>query len=295
MDWRAVRFDWNHARAFMVAAQEGSFSAAARALGTTQPTVGRQVGALEKQLGVVLLERTTNRLELTSSGLELVDHVKRMGEAATQVSLAATGHATSIEGEVCITASEAISTFLLPQILTQLRIDHPKIEIEIIAANDTRDLRRREADIAIRNFRPEQPDLISRKVADMEAYLFASPAYLERVGPLDTLEGMSKAEFFAFDRTPVIIDGMRALGLNLSKTQFPIVSSNHIVQWELCKQGAGICFMMADIGAQEPAVQRVCPDIVFPVPIWLVCHRELKTSRRIRLVFDRLAAGLRAS
>src|SRR5262245_58936267 len=98
MDWRAIRFDWNRARAFFVAAEEGSFSAASRALGIAQPTIGRQVTALEEELGVALFERIGNALELTPAGLDLMEHVRAMSEAATRVSLAATGQASSIEG-----------------------------------------------------------------------------------------------------------------------------------------------------------------------------------------------------
>ena len=294
MDWRSVNFDWNRARAFLVTAEEGSFSAAARALGSTQPTVGRQVAALEEELGVTLFARGGTRLELTATGLDLVDHVRTMGEAATRVSLAATGQATSVEGTVSITSSDAISAFLLPPILSELRVDHPGIEIELEVSNDARDLRRREADIAIRNFRTSQSDLIARKVRDGRAYMYAASAYLERVGRPRTLEDLKRIDFIAFDRTDMMIDGLRALGAEVERRQFPVVTSNHLVQWELCKRGVGVCVMMEEVGDAEPAVERVLPELVspFPVPMWIVCHRELRTSRRIRLVFDRLAEGL---
>ena len=293
MDWQSVRFDWNRARAFLVTAEEGSFSAAARALGTTQPTVGRQVAALEQELGVSLFERVGTSLELTSTGLDLVEHVRMMGDAATRISLTATGQSLSVVGKVSITASEAISAHLLPPILGRLRVDHPGIEIEIVASNEPRDLHRREADIAIRNFRPSQHDLIARKIRDTRAHFYAAPAYLERIGPLSSPEDLSRAELFAFDRSDIMIDGLAALGLEITRRQFPIVTDNHLVQWELCKHGVGICIMMEEIGGAEPRVQRVLPDLLsIPIPIWLVCHRELQTSRRIRLVFERIAEGL---
>lgn len=285
-------FDWNRARSFLAAADQGSFSAAAKALGTTQPTVGRQVAALEQELGVTLFERLGTHLELTPTGLELVEHVRTMQDAATKLSLSADGQATSVEGKVSITASEAISAFLLPPILAGLRREHPGIEIEIVASNDVRDLHRREADIAVRNFRSTQPHLIAKKVRDTSATLYATPAYLERVGPL-TKDDMSRADLFAFDRGDEMIEGLRALGLHVTREQFSIVTDNHLVQWELCKQGIGVGFMMEEVGDLEPRVQRVLPDAPpLPVPIWLVCHRELRTSRRIRIVFDRLAEGL---
>jgi DNA-binding transcriptional LysR family regulator len=295
MDWRSVQFDWNRARAFLVTAEEGSFSAAARALETTQPTVGRQVAALEQEFGVTLFERVGTTLALTASGLELVEHVRAMSEAATRVSLTATGQSASIVGTVSITASEAIAAHLLPPILGRLRTERPGIEIEIVASNQVRDLHRREADIAIRNFQSTQPDLIAQKIKDSHAHLYASPEYLKKLGRLRSPKDLTRAELFAFDRTDTMIDGLRAFGVEVTRAQFPIVTQNHLVQWELCKHGVGICAMMEEIGDAEPRVRRVLPSLpTMPVPLWLVCHRELRTSRRIRLVFDRLAEELRS-
>lgn len=295
MDWRATRFNWNHARAFLVAAEEGSFSAAGRALETAQPTIGRQVAALEAELGVTLFERIGSALELTSAGLDLVEHVRAMNDAATRVSLSATGQSLSIEGTVCITASELISTYILPPILARLRRAHPGIELEIVASNSARDLRRREADIAVRNFTPSQPELVAKKVADRSARLYATPGYLAALGDPSSPAELSRADFFGFDRSEVMITGLRAFGIALTPKNFPVITDNHLVQWELCKQGAGICIVMDEVGDAEPRVRRVLPDLPpLPIPVWLATHRELRTSRRIRVVFDLLAEGLSA-
>jgi len=293
MEWRAIRFDWNRARAFFVAAEEGSFSAAGRALGIAQPTIGRQVAGLEEELGVVLFERIGNTLELTSAGLDLMEHVRAMSDAATRVSLAATGQALSIDGTVCITASELIAAYILPPIIARLRRTHPGIEIEIAASNTARDLRRREADIAIRNFRSTQPELITQKIADHDARLYASPAYLARLGQPTSPADLSRAEFFGFDRGELMIKGLKALGVEVTAKNFPIITDNHLVQWELAKQGIGICIVMDEVGDAEPKMRRVLPDLpAIPVPIWLATHQEVRTSRRIRVVFDMLAQEL---
>lgn len=293
MDWRAVRFDWNRARAFLVVARERSFSAAARALGAAQPTIGRQVAALEAELGVALFERIGHTLTLTGAGADLVEHVQAMSDAATRVSMTATGQSLAIDGSVCITSSELIAAYLLPPIVERIRREHPGIEIEIVASNAIRDLRRREADIAIRNFKPTQPDLVARKIDDRVAYPYATPAYLARLGHPRSLAELGSAEFFAFDRSDRMIDYMKAFGLPLGTRNFPLVTDNHLVQWALCKQGVGICFVMEEVGDAEPTVRRVLPDFPpIPVPIWLAAHRELATSRRIRVVFDLLAEGL---
>ncbi|KKK60994.1 hypothetical protein LCGC14_3018790, partial [marine sediment metagenome] len=107
MDWRSVTFDWNRARAFLVTAEEGSLSAAARALTLAQPTLGRQVEALEAELGVALFERSGRGLRLTPSGHELLEHARIMGEGARALHLAAWGQTEALEGEVAISASDA--------------------------------------------------------------------------------------------------------------------------------------------------------------------------------------------
>lgn len=296
MDWRAITFDWNRVRAFFVAAEEGSFSAAGRALGMAQPTIGRQVNALEEELGVVLFERMAGTLELTNAGLDLIEHVRAMSDAATRVSLVATGQSLSIEGRVCITASELIAAYILPPVIGRLRFTHPGIEIEIVASNSAQDLRRREADIAIRNFASTQPELITRKLGDRAARLYASPSYLRRIGNPNSPADLSSAEFFGFDHTDTMVRGLSKFGLSLTKKNFPVVTGNHLVQWELCKQGVGICVVMDEVGDAEPRVRRVLPELpAVPIPVWLTTHRELNTSRRIRVVFDRLAEELSQS
>ena len=296
MDWRTVTFDWNHARAFLVTAHEGSYSAAAKALGVAQPTVGRQVAALEAELGVTLFERVGRGLALTASGLELVEHVRTMGDAASRVSLTAAGQSASLEGVVCITASEVISAHLLPPLVGRLRAAHPGIEVELVVTNEARDLRRREADVAVRNFRPRDPELFAVHVGDRRAWPYATPGYLAEVGPVRVPADLARASFFGFDRTELMIEGFAALGVPLTQANFPIVTSNHLVQWELAKRGLGICVMMEDVGDAEPAVVRAVDGLPpLPVPMWLTSHRELRTSRRVRVVFDLLVDGLRGA
>jgi DNA-binding transcriptional LysR family regulator len=293
MDWRSVDFDWNRARAFLVTAEEGSLSAAARALGMTQPTLGRQVTALETELGVALFERGGRGLELTPSGLDLLEHVRGMGDAASRFSLTASGQSTSIEGSICITATEVMAAFVLPPILGRLRQLEPGIEIELIASNSTSDLKRREADIAIRAFRPTQSDLIARKVCDTNMHPYAATSYLRRFGNPTSPKDLDGADFLGIDRTNLLIDVLNERGFALTLRNFPVITEHHLVQWELVKHGLGIGFMTEDVGDAEPMVERALPSLdPFPVEVWLVAHRELKTSRRVRMVFDFLVSEL---
>lgn len=293
MDWRTVKFDWNRARAFLVTVEEGSLSAASRALGMTQPTLGRQVSALQDELGIVLFERVGRGLTLTPSGLELVEHVRAMGEAASRISLTASGKSQLIEGTVCISASEVDAAFRLPRIIEILRHAEPGIDIEIVASNAESDLRRREADIAIRNYRPKQPSLIAKKIRDIRGRIYATPAYLDSIGHPRLPEEFSEADFIGFNRSAEFIAAMKSFGLNLTQKNFPIISESHLIQWEYVRQGLGIGIMPEDIADQDPRVQQVLPQMApIIVPVWLVSHREVHTSARVRLVYDLLAREL---
>ncbi len=290
MDWRTVRFDWNRARAFLVTAEEGSLSAAARALGMTQPTLGRQVDALERELDVLLFDRVGRRLALTEAGVDLLEHVRAMGDAASRVSLAASGQSQALEGEVTITASEVFATYVLPPMIAKLREAEPGISVDIVSSNTAIDLRRREADIAVRNVRPSHPDLVAKKLRDMGGHFYAATTYLDRIGRPQTPAELSRADFVGFDRTSALIDRFATLGYTLTQRNFPLVSESQLVGWALVKQGLGIGVMAEIVGDAEPGVERALPDqdpVMFPV--WLVSHRELHTSRRVRVVFDLLA------
>jgi len=293
MNWQAISFDWNQVRAFLATVEEGSLSAAARALGLTQPTIGRQIAALERELGVVLFERAGRSMMLTRSGWELMDHVRAMGDAATRISLAASGRVQAIEGQVRITASDVMSAHVLPPVLKRLREVAPLLEIDLVATNDIRDLLRREADIAIRHVRPDQPELIARLVRQATAHLYAAKTYLDaRVRPA-VLAELADHDFIGFADTDRMLDHLIALGLPVTRGNFRYGSSSGVVAWELVRHGLGIAIMSQEVAEATPGIERVLPATA-PVtfPVWLTTHRELHTSRRIRLVFDLLAEFL---
>lgn len=291
MDWKSVKFDWNRARAFLVAAEEGSLSAAARALDLTQPTLGRQISALESELGVTLFERVPQGLELTNDGLELIEHVRQMGDAASRLSLKATGQSQSIEGTVCISASEVDAIFRLPDILSRIRSQEPGIEIEVVVSNEVSDLKRREADIAIRSFRPTQPDLIVKKIKDENIWLYGTPGYLAKFNSPNQLKELSSLEVIGFDRTDLLIEALNKHGFQLSQKNIQIVTRSQMLQWELMKRHLGVGLFPEEIGDSESSIVRAFESFgpIIKIPLWLVCHRELHTSLRVRRVFDLLA------
>ncbi len=283
-------FDWSRMHAFLATAETGSLSAAARQLGLTQPTVGRQVSALEEELGLALFERSGRALRLTDAGQDLLSDAKIMGEAANRIALIAQGRAQSLEGVVRVTASDMSSTYVLPDVLLRLRSMAPRLRVDVIAANDIRDILAREADIAVRHVRPTEPDLIARLVADAPAHLYASKDYLSARGKPETPQELASHDFVGMGDDDRLIAAFEQWDIRVNAAQFTTSSANGSTAWALARKGFGIVPMSDDIARGFPDMVRLLggvTDITFPV--WLVTHRDLHTSRRIRLVFDLLA------
>jgi DNA-binding transcriptional LysR family regulator len=292
---RASTFDWSQAQAFLATTETGSFSGAAARLGLSQPTVGRHVAALESDLGLLLFDRVGKSLVLTDVGLALVENVKAMKDAADQLSLSALGQDKTIAGPVSVTASDAFCAYILPSIIERIRFAYPEVQIEIVSSNEVQDLRRREADIAIRHIKPTYPDLIAKRVRTTPGRLYGATSYLDRIGRPESIKGISKETTFLGDTTGRVLQMLLTLGAPVTPEQFSIIANSGVAMWELVKRGVGLTVMFEDIADLTPEVEVVLPkEISVDVPVWLVSHRELKTSSRIRAIFDVLSEELSA-
>ena len=295
MHRRMDDIDWNQLKAFLETAETGSLSAAARKLGLTQPTLSRQVAAIERRMGVTLFERVGKSMALTPTGLDLLEHARAMGAAAEALRLAATGRSQAVGGVVSVSATDAVAAHLLPPLVRRLREQEPGIAIEVISSNALSDLLRREADIAIRHVKTEQPDLIARLVRQAEAHFYASEEWVRQHGHPRRADEAAELPFVGADRSGQFLAFLRQQGLAVGEANFSCYADHALSQWALVRRGMGIGAMMDEIARESPGVVRVL-DEVPPIrfPIWLVTHRELRTSRRIRVVFELLAQGLAA-
>lgn len=285
--------DWNRARAFLATAETGSLSAAARTLGLTQPTLSRQIAAFEAELDVTLFERIGKRLVLTETGEHLLHHVRAMGEAATGVTIAASGRGTSVEGRVSISASDAYTAYIMPEIAERIRREAPQITLVLVSSNSLSDLHRREADIAIRHVRPDGDDLIGRLVRESAAHLYASRAWVDRHGRPESLKDIARHDLVGFEDIERFSEQMREVGVDVTAEDFRLVSESGVAVWEMVKHGLGICVMAREIAMRTEGIVELFPQAPLTrFPVWLVTHRELRTSRRIRLVYDILADEL---
>lgn len=287
------KFDWNHARAFLATVEKGSLSAAARYLGKRQPTISAQVAGLEEALGVLLFERVGRSLVLTTPGAELVEHFKSMGNAANLIALSAAGQSQELKGPVSITATNLLATEHLPPILKQIKKQAPGIVIDIHTTDKIQDLMRREADIAIRHNRPDEPELIGKLISQVPLHLYASVEYLSSHGVPENISDLTNHDFIGFERPENLISYLKNMGVSLNSANVNFLTQSGTLVLSLVEAGLGISILTEKIAKKNPKLIQVLPNIdPISVPLWLVSHRELRNSQRIRFVFDMLSAEL---
>jgi DNA-binding transcriptional LysR family regulator len=285
--------DWNLIRSFVAVADNGSLVAAANALGQSQPTVGRHVDELESLTGVILFTRGRNGMTLTEAGLSLLDDARSMASEANRFALKAAGRSASIAGPVRITASDVVSTFILPPVLVALKNAEPGIDIELVPSNALANLLARDADIAIRMVRPVQNDVIAVKVNDLAMGAYAHQSYINVFSEPRTLEELFHHRIIGYDRDTLILNAMNALGLKGSRDLFTFRTDDQVAYMELVKAGAGIGFGPSYVAKRSQGLRRVLPDLTIPsLPMWLASHQELKTSLKIRKAMDFLREAL---
>ena len=293
MDNRLSSLDWSLIQVFVAVAGAGSLSGAARQLGTSQPTVGRQVKALEEALGTELFLRRQRGLELSETGAALLPHARQMQAAVAALGLAAAGRSGQLSGPVRITAPVFFAQHILPPVLSGLRRDEPRISIDLVANDATDNLLFREADIAVRMYRPDQLDLIARHLGDIEIGIFAARDWLERTGTPPTLDAALSRDIVGYDTLPHIVDGLRAYGHDRRREDFPVRTDSHSAYFELVRAGCGIGFLQARVAARFPELVRLFPEVPLPpLPVWLAAHETMRRTPRIRRVWQALEQGL---
>jgi DNA-binding transcriptional LysR family regulator len=195
---------------------------------------------------------------------------------------------------VRITASVPVAVQLLPPVLADMRRALPDIQVELVSSNQVSNLLRREADIAVRMMRPEQNSLIGRKIGDVRLGAYASRGYLESHAPLRKATDLLQHELIGSDADPAILQGFAAMGYPVTRSTFALRSDDFIVQWQAVRAGLGVGFCAEYMARGDADVVEVLAGQlkIPPLPMWLAVHREIRTSTRIRCVFDFLAAAL---
>lgn len=289
----ATDLDWTYIRSFLAVAETGSLTAAARKTGQSQPTLGRHIKVAEAVLGAQLFVRSTGGLRLTKVGLSLLEPARGMAEAAAHFATSAAGHDVGLSGTVRITASAVVSHYLLPAILADLHRMEPDIDIELVPSDASENLLFREADIAVRMYRPTQLDIVARKVSEQAFALYASKEQLMRQGNPQSFEELAALDFVGFDRSDMIIRTMRALGFSVDRNFFGFRCDDQVTYWELVRKGCGVGAMQTIIGDSDTEVERLSFQPELPsLPVWLAAHSNLHKTPRVKRVWDHLADRL---
>lgn len=288
----ATSSDWDLYRTFLAVAEEGSFTRAAQRLATTQPTVGRQIAALEASLDTKLFTRSTRGLELTDAGRDLKPHVEAMEQAAAAARRDCISETGSNAGVVRLAAGDLVGVEVLPPILADFCGDHPEIEVELVLSNRNEDLLRRGADVAIRMARPTQKALVARRIGTVGIGLFAHRRYVERFGVPTSLNDIGRHRIIGFDQDFHVLMTNPG-GPLLRREDFNFRTDNIAAQLAALRAGIGIGALQTPIAQRDPDLAPVLADAMrFEREIWLVMHEDQARIRRIRLLFDALTKGL---
>ena len=289
-------FDWSLVRSFLAVLEKGSLLAASRDLQLSQPTIGRHVAELESQLGLVLFDRNGRGLLPTEAAYHLAESARIMQSGADQLARNVLGADLGASGTVRITASQPVSCYVLPPLLAQMRLSLPDVQVELVASNEVSNLLRREADIAVRMVQPQQASIIARRVGKVTLRACAHQDYLRRRGVPRQPNDLLAHDLIGGDRNDDTLKGFAAQGLVVGREQFAFRADDLIVVWQAVRAGLGVGFVSEHLIRSDPAVIPVLPKLkIEPLPVWLAVHKEIRTSKRIRAVYDFLADALPAA
>jgi DNA-binding transcriptional LysR family regulator len=301
ISWAAIRLrmnaltDWTLVRSFLEVLRRGSLSAAARATGLTQPTIGRHIDQFEDAIGIGLFTRSSGGLIATEAALALRPHAEAMeaSMAALVRTASMSGDKTAPRGTVRITASEIMGATVLPAVLANIRFAYPDLVFELTLNNRSDDLLRRDADIAMRMVRPTQDGLVAKKIGDVPLRLYGHRRYLDRFGMPDSLDALTRQHLIGFDRDDFSARSVAAGTLPISRDLFSVRCDNDLAQLAAIEAGLGIGVMQVALAKRNPELVAVMPDQVkLKLELWLAVHEDQREQPAIRAVFDGLAEGL---
>jgi len=281
--------EWDDFKHFLAVARSGSLSEAARLLKTSPATVGRRIANLEDRLGTRLFDRGQTGYALTESGEAIRLKAEEVEEAVLSVEREAFGRDLRATGKVRVATAEDIATFVIAPKLVEFQKSYPGIVLEIVSSWEVVSLTRREADIGVRTVRPAHGDYVIRKVGVWNCALYVSKDYAAarklKAGSVDfgNVDFISWTDESAFRGGDWIADNVRAA---------PIVfaaNSRHI-QYAACQAGLGAAILPCIAADRDPNLMRLLPpERVRSVDLWLVTHRDLVRTARVRTVLDFLA------
>ena len=242
---------------------------------------------------MALFERTGRGLKPLAMALKLAESARAMEAGAHQLQRSVASADEAVRGTVRITASQPVACVLLPPLLAKMRLTLPDVQVELVSSNEVSNLLRREADIAVRMVPPAQAELVAKRIGKVTLGVYAHRSYLKRAGtPLRPADMLGHA-LLGNDKNDDIIRGFGAMGLPMTREQFALRTDDLMAYWQAVRSGLGIGFVADYLARTDPDVIAILPMLkIPPLPVWLAVHREIRTNKRIRAVYDFLAQAV---
>ncbi len=287
--------DWSVIRDFLAVAETGSLSGASRQLKVSQPTLSRRIADLEETLGATLFLRTPKGLLLTETGESILADARMMEQTALAIERRADAGREALDGSVRVSCTEGLGTQWLPDKLAKFHKAYPRLLIEILVDNRALNLVRREADIALRMFRPEQPDLVAKKIGSLTLGMYATPEYLAENGTPERVADLKAHFHVGFDEGMTGREDVQRLERMFEHDRIIHRSTSFVGQLRAAASGIGLAMVDCFLADVNPNLVRVLPDkLGYDIDVWLVTHAEIGRSARIRSVFDFIADSFKA-
>ncbi|WP_224371633.1 LysR family transcriptional regulator [Hyalangium versicolor] len=284
--------DWNDLKLALAISRAGSLTAAARALGVAHSTAFRRLGALEQKLGVRLFERLPGGAYMpTDAGERIAAAAERVETETASLGRELLGADLRLSGRLRVTCPESLAYGLLTQWVAEFRREHPGITLEMVADHRVLNLSRREADVALRVSRPREGDLYGRKLAEIGTALYARPDLLKRHGPLAAGD-YERHPFIAWEESVTGINTADWLQRHVPEKAVVFRSNSLLSQMAAAREGIGVVLLPCYFGDAEPTLVRARPA---PLPelnreLWIVAHRDLRRTARVRAFIDLVEA-----
>lgn len=285
--------DWDDLRIFLAVARTESLSGAGRRLGMDASTIGRRIARLEGAVGAALFAKTPQGYALTAEGARLVAPAEA-AEQGANAAAEATRRDAGLTGQLRIGAPDGCANYLLPQVARDLCIAHPGLEIQIVALPRVVNLTKREADMAIAVSPPDTGRLTVQRLTDYHLHLAAHDDYLRAAPPIRDLADLRHHRMIGY--IPDMIFDRELDYLSETGVQTAAITSNSVsVQMQAIRVGAGVGIVHDFAIPFAPGVRVVLPDrLVLKRSFWLIRHADDRASRRLSLLADLLAQGIRA-
>ncbi len=281
--------NWDNARFFLAVARTGTLRGAAARLGVDQATVGRRIASLEEALGARLFLRTPAMYVLTPAGEALIGPAEAMEQAVHQIERRIVGMDDQLCGTIRVATTDSLGKRFVVPAVAKLRASHPGIDVVCVTSPGIANLTRREADIAIRTLRPESPDLIVRRLAQLESGIYASRAYLAARGEPREGEAFDGHDLVMYQQpvVPSMWDALCSEPTHRGRVAFQ--TSSTMMLFEAAIAGLGVTELPCFRADTERELVRVMPNRADRFDVWLVAHADLYKTARIQAFIEVVA------